>query len=131
MYYADSGKGCIYRFAYDGQRGALHSQKVVVQAPEGCGVPDGMAIDGRGFLWVAHWGGFGVYVWNPETGELMDRVEVPVPLVASCAFGGERMDELYITTARSGLTEEEKARFPLSGSLFRVRVKQEGSYGNG
>jgi sugar lactone lactonase YvrE len=77
-----------------------------------------MAIDRRGFLWVAHWGGDGVYVWNPASGELMDKIDVPVPLVASCAFGGDRMNQLYITTARSGLSNEEKDRFPLSGSLF-------------
>ncbi|MDR3269036.1 MAG: SMP-30/gluconolactonase/LRE family protein [Tannerella sp.] len=118
MYYADSGQGCIYRFAYDAQQGAIHSQQIAIQVPKEYGVPDGMAIDDRGFLWVAHWGGFGVYVWNPETGKLTDKIDVPTPLVASCAFGGKRMNELYITTARDGLSDEEKERFPLSGSLF-------------
>jgi sugar lactone lactonase YvrE len=118
MYYADSGKGCIYQFVYDAQEGTLHSQEIAVQVPEKYGVPDGMAIDRQGFLWVAHWGGYGVYVWNPATGELMDKIDVPVPLVASCAFGGDKMNKLYITTARSGLSNEEKDHFPLSGSLF-------------
>jgi sugar lactone lactonase YvrE len=120
MYYADSGRRCIYGFAYDRETGAIHSRRTAVRAPEACGLPDGMAIDSRGFLWVAHWGGFGVCVWNPENGELVDRVEVPVPNVASCAFGGEGMDRLFITTARSGLSAGELEKYPLSGSLFAV-----------
>jgi sugar lactone lactonase YvrE len=123
MYYADSGRGCIYRFAYDCRRGAIRSRQTAVEVPAEYGVPDGMAIDEDGLLWVAHWGGFGVYVWDPETGRLVDKIEVPVPLAASCAFGGEKRDVLYITTARSGLTEAERARYPSSGSLFSVKIK--------
>ncbi|GHT43591.1 putative sugar lactone lactonase YvrE [Bacteroidia bacterium] len=122
MYYADSGRGCIYQFGYDAQHGTIQEQGIAVQVPAEYGVPDGMAIDGDGLLWVAHWGGFGVYVWNPVTGKLIDKIEVPVPLVASCAFGGGKMDYLYITTARAGLSDQEKERFPLSGSLFSLKI---------
>ena len=82
------------------------------------GVPDGMTIDANGLLWVAHWGGFGVYVWNPSTGKLVDKIDVPVPNVASCTFGGKKHNQLFITTAIDGLSETEKKAYPLSGSLF-------------
>ena len=116
MYYADSGKGCIYGFTYDRQSGNILSKDVAVQVPSGYGIPDGMAIDENDHLWVAHWGGFGVYVWNPVSGLLIDKVEVPVPNVASCTFGKD--NQLFITTARSGLSDEELKRYPLSGSVF-------------
>ncbi|MDR0843880.1 MAG: SMP-30/gluconolactonase/LRE family protein [Tannerella sp.] len=123
MYYADSGRGCIYQFEYDALHGTIASQKIAIQVPAEFGIPDGMTIDKNGLLWVAHWGGFGVYVWNPETGKLVDKIDVPVPLAASCAFGGKEMDELFITTARSGMSDDEKERYPLSGSLFNVKIK--------
>ncbi len=118
MYYNDTPTRRIARFRYDDQLGRIEYDGVAVHIPPGTGGPDGMSIDSEGNLWVAQWGGFGVYCYNPHTGELIAKVEVPVPHVASCAFGGENSDELYITTARAGLSEEKLARYPLSGSLF-------------
>lgn len=69
---------------------------VAVTLPPGSGAPDGMTIDSNDNLWVAQWGGFGVYCYNPYTGELLGKVEVPAPNVASCAFGGKDMDTLYL-----------------------------------
>lgn len=118
MYYADSGRGCIEEYAYDSQTGNIHFLRIAVEVPPIYGVPDGMTIDSRGFLWVAHWGGFGVYIWDPETGNLVNRIEVPVPNVASCTFGGRNGEHLYITTAKAGLSQNELEQYPLSGSLF-------------
>lgn len=120
MYYVDSLRRCIERYGYNLETGELDYQGVAVQVPEAFGVPDGMTIDSEGNLWVAHWGGFGVYVWNPTNGELMDKIEVPVPNVASCTFGENGL--LYITTARAGLNEAELEQYPLSGSLFTCQT---------
>lgn len=125
LYYADSGRSCIEEYGYDRLTGAIYLIKTAVQIPEEMGVPDGMTIDSEGRLWVAHWGGFGVYVWNPATGELVDKVDVPVPNVASCTFGGKNGRTLFITTARDGLSEAELERYPQSGSLFAVEVLAE------
>lgn len=116
MYYVDSMRGCIERYAYNSGNGSITYQGVAVQVPEEIGVPDGMTIDRNGNLWVAHWGGFGVYVWNPHTGKLIDKISLPVPNVASCTFGNNGL--LYITTARAGLNDAELKQYPLSGSLF-------------
>ena len=85
------------------------------------GTPDGMAIDEEGMLWIAHWGGFGVYRWNPFTGEHLDTIEVPVPNVTSCAFAGENLDQLIITTAQENLTEEQMKKYPQSGDVFLAK----------
>ncbi|MFQ8803965.1 MAG: SMP-30/gluconolactonase/LRE family protein [Alistipes indistinctus] len=79
---------------------------------------DGMTIDRCGNLWIALWGGYGVGCWNPHSGELPHRIFVPCPNAASCAFGGENLDTLYITTA--GGTPDSRLRqgYPLSGSLL-------------
>jgi len=48
----------------------------------------------------------------------LTKIVVPAPHVASCAFGGDKLDTLYITTARAGLSEEQLEEYPLSGSVF-------------
>lgn len=124
MYYADSGRRCIEEYAYDRLTGAVYLLRTAIQVPDEYGVPDGMTISDDGMLWVAHWGGFGVYVWNPATGKLVRKIEVPVPNVASCTFGGKEHTRLFITTARDGLSAEELETYPLSGSLFVADVPE-------
>lgn len=121
MYYVDTPTNRIVRFRYDINNGDILYDGVAVTIPKGTGSPDGMAIDGNDNLWVAHWGGYGVYCYSPYTGELLAKVEVPVPNVASCAFGGKKLDTLYITTARAGLSDKQLKEYPLSGSLFHCK----------
>lgn len=55
---------------------------------------------------------------NPNTGELLRTVPIPASVVTSVAFGGRRLDILYVGTAQSG----NPARVsPLDGSVFEVR----------
>ncbi|MBS0026957.1 SMP-30/gluconolactonase/LRE family protein [Chitinophaga sp. 22321] len=126
MYYNDTHTGTIQAFNYDGVTGNIVFSRVAVHIPPELGCPDGMAIDSEGMLWVAHWGGSGVYCWNPETGVLLAKVMVPAPHVSSCAFGGVNMDEMLITTAREHMTAAEIAQYPLSGSVFHVKLPVKG-----
>jgi sugar lactone lactonase YvrE len=89
-----------------------------------------MCIDQEGMLWVAHYGGSGVYRWNPETGKLLDKIELPVPHVTSCCFGGKNLDMLLITTAQENLTESQLKEFPMSGDVFLVKTKVQGLQSN-
>ena len=81
-----------------------------------------MTIDEEGMLWVAQCGGSQVSRWNPLTGEILEAILIPAPHVTSCTFGGKDLDELYITTARTGLTPDVLAKQPLAGGLFRIRT---------
>jgi sugar lactone lactonase YvrE len=58
---------------------------------------------------------------DPLQGVVTDRIRLPVARVTSCCFGGARLDELFITTARSGLPPDDLARQPHAGGIFRVR----------
>ena len=88
-------------------------------APEE-GLPDGMACDTDGGLWVGLWGG-GCVLRLDQTGATSARVAVPAPQVTACAFGGPDLDTLFITTAAMGLTIDELAAAPGSGGLFMCR----------
>ena len=130
MYYIDTPEQCVYAYDYEAKTGQISNRRVVIEIPKEKGSPDGMTIDSDGNLWIAHWGGHGVYQWNPESGKLLQKIEVPAPNVTSCAFGGPDYKTLFITTAREGLSEEQQSRYPLSGSLFKIKVKAQGKRPN-
>jgi len=121
MYYNDTPTGTVEGFDYDDKTGAISNRRVVVRIPGGGGGPDGMTIDADGNLWVALWGSGTVGKFNPQTGELLQKVIVPAPNVSSCAFGGKNLETLYITTAREGMNADKLKQYPLSGGLFSVK----------
>jgi len=121
MYYIDSPTRMVVAFDYNVETGAIANPKPVVSTPDVPGVPDGMTIDAEGMLWVAYWGGWRVVRWNPHTGEALDVIELPVERVTAPWFGGPHLDELYITSARIGLSDEALAQQPHAGSIFVAR----------
>jgi sugar lactone lactonase YvrE len=126
MYYIDTPLGTVDRFSYDPGTGHISDRTVIVRIDPGFGAPDGMCIDTEDHLWVAVWGGGVVRRYDPA-GMLVDELELPAPRVTSCCFGGDDYDELYVTTAREGMSETELDRNPLSGSVFRFRPGVTGS----
>lgn len=126
MYYIDSPTRRVVAYEFDAESGNLGSGRTVIELAKDEGVPDGMTSDAEGNLWVAQWGGSCVSRWNPVTGKRLSKVELPAAKVTSCVFGGPRLDELYITTARIGLSEEELREQPLAGGLFRYKAGVQG-----
>lgn len=118
MYYIDTPTKEVWAFDYDDQSGAINNKRVVINIAENEGFPDGMTIDNEDKLWIAHWGGYQVGRWDPTTGEKIFSVRLPVSQVTSCAFGGTNLDQLYITCARKGLSDEALKKEPLAGALF-------------
>jgi len=89
------------------------------------GHPDGLTVDADGGVWCAHFGGQRVTRFDAH-GAVTDIVRLPVPNVTKCAFGGEHLDQLFITTARKGLDETTIAAHPLAGGLFESNVGYRG-----
>ncbi len=89
------------------------------------GHPDGMCLDTEGFLWVCHYGAGKVSRFNLQ-GECVRTIDLPVPNITKCTFGGKTLNTLFITTAINGMPKEEQANFPLSGGLFSIDVEQQG-----
>ncbi len=118
LYFIDSPQRRIDAYLFDAAAGTIVFERTVIIVPEPMGMPDGMCIDEEGMLWVAHWGGYCVARWNPETGELLSRIELPVSQVSSCVFGGKNLDQLFITTASIGLSGNELKKHPASGHVF-------------
>lgn len=126
FYFIDTPTRQIKAFHYDLESGKIEFDRVAVEIPEELGFPDGMCIDTEGMLWVAHYGGSGVYRWNPISGELLDKIALPVPHVTSCAFGGKDLDTLLITTAQENISDAQLKEFPMSGDVFLVKTGSRG-----
>lgn len=121
FYYNDTPTREVAAFDYNPASGDIANRRVAWQVPEKEGSPDGMTIDTDGNLWVALWGGHGVVCVDPLSGSLLGKVDVPAPNVTSCAFGGDALDTLYITTARAGMSAEHLQACPQAGNVFAAR----------
>ncbi len=114
MYYIDTPTRRVDVFDFGGD-GTIAGRRPLAEIEEGAGFPDGLTVDADGCVWVALWDGGAVRRYTPS-GELDRVIELPVPRVTCCAFGGPGLTDLYVTTARVGLT----APHPLAGSLLVV-----------
>lgn len=119
MYYIDTPDENVKAYDYDMATGKISNERVVIEIG-GIGFPDGMAIDSEDMLWIALWNGNAVTRWNPKTGKMIGKVNVPAHNITSCAFVGDELDSLVITSARVDMNEEEIEKYPLAGSLFVV-----------
>jgi len=119
MYYIDSPTGRIDAFSFSPGTGEISGRRPAITIPAALGVPDGMTIDAEGGLWVALWGGGAVHRYLD--GRLAQVISLPVSQPTSCTFGGEELDELFVTSAREGLSLDQREAQPLAGAVFRVR----------
>ena len=124
MYHTDSARQTIYAFDLD-EDGNAANRRVFAQFGEGQGYPDGMTLDAEDCLWIAFWDGWCVRRLSPR-GECLSEIATPIQRPTSCAFGGERLDELYITSARRDLSPSELERQPQAGGLFRFKPGMSG-----
>jgi sugar lactone lactonase YvrE len=98
MYYIDSLAYRVDVLDYDPATGDLRERRPFTTLGSGDVMPDGMAVDAEGGVWVAVWGGGVIQRYN-AAGRLTGVVRLPAANVTSCAFGGPNLDQIYITTA--------------------------------
>ena len=120
MYLADThaSRQTVWAFDYDKDEGVPHHQRVFVDMHQHLGRPDGAAVDAAGCYWVCASDAGLVSRFTPE-GKLDRSIAVPTPKPAMCAFGGEDLDILFVTSLRRpGSTREED---PYAGRIFAFR----------
>lgn len=129
FYHTDSHARKITRYEYHLDSGEITNPHIVYRSIEENGVPDGITMDAEGCIWIACWRG-GKVIRIDSSGEIMRQLPVPAIQVSSVAFGGENLDELYITSACQGAADLKKGldhdgRY-LGGEVFRARVGVKG-----
>ncbi|XP_071454559.1 regucalcin-like [Hetaerina americana] len=122
MYYIDSILRRVDCFDFNGGSLNTASRRTIFDFEKNGikGVPDGMTMDKEGKLWVACFNGYQVIRIDPESGKLLGHVPIPAAMTTSVAFGGPKLDILYVTSASLGMTDEERKRDGNAGALFRV-----------
>jgi sugar lactone lactonase YvrE len=127
MYFVDSLRQRITAFAFHASDGSIGPGETFVEVPTRDGMPDGIAVDSDGGVWVALAGGSAVARYS-SAGELDDRIELPVRYPTSCAFGGSGLEELFVTSGCRPAERVERAAELArgGGALFRVTTTSRG-----
>jgi sugar lactone lactonase YvrE len=125
VYYIDSPAQRIDAFDYDRGTGRLANRRCLVEIPEEAGLPDGMAIDEDGCLWVALYGGSAVRRYT-AAGKLDATLTFPATNITCPVFGGPGFGVLYVTSARDGLDPGQLAAQPHAGAVFAADVGARG-----
>lgn len=120
MYYVDTRTRRIDQLDFSPDSGTCANRRPFVDLSAGPGRPDGVIVDRDGGVWVGLWLGHAVHRYLPD-GTLDLVVPLPAACATKCAFGGDDLDELYVTTARAPLDAAGREAQPQAGGLFRVR----------
>jgi sugar lactone lactonase YvrE len=118
MYLADTIPRVIHAFTFDGDRGTISDDRILVEVGGSGAGPDGLTVDAAGDLWVAIFGGGRIERYAPD-GELRQVVRVPADETTSCAFAGPGLQRLYVTTATEHWSEEQRRAEPTAGITYR------------
>jgi sugar lactone lactonase YvrE len=121
MYFIDSFAHTLYAAPFDADAGELGELAPLCRVEDA--LPDGLAVDVDGGIWVAVWGSSEVRRFD-ASGELVAVVPMPVSQPSSCAFGDD--GTLYITSASADLSDEQRAAQPHAGSVFAVATSTHG-----
>lgn len=132
LYFADTPRHVIWAFDHDGATGTITRRRPFADLSARSGHPDGSCVDADGFLWNAEYGGGRLTRYAPD-GRIDRIVHLPVSNPTCCAFGGDGLDMLFVTTASKGMSDAELAAEPLAGALLTfdpgVRGLPEAAFG--
>lgn len=119
-YFSDTARGIVFRQALDAETGWPSGKKEVFLDLSAEGLnPDGAVIDAEGRFWNAQWGAGRVACYAPD-GTCLFAESFPAAQTTCPAFGGEGLDELFVTSASEGQDGAE------AGMTFTRKVNAKG-----
>jgi sugar lactone lactonase YvrE len=125
FYHTDSRDKKIYKIKIN-KKLKIIQKKVFIKFKNKEGSPDGMTLDKQNNLWVCHFGGACISVFN-KTGKKIHKIDLPARNITNCTFGGSNNSELFVTSAKKSMSKKDLRQFKLSGSLFRIKTNVNGS----
>jgi sugar lactone lactonase YvrE len=125
MYVSDSHPDIqkVWRYDYDVDAGVPTNRREFIDMQKMAGRPDGAAVDIDDCYWICANDGGAVYRFAPD-GRLDRTIKLPIKKPAMCAFGGPRMDTLFITSIRPANVDLSDQ--PHAGGLFALYPRVQG-----
>jgi sugar lactone lactonase YvrE len=99
--------------------GGLDGQQLLIPWDAYDSSPDGVVTDSEGRLWLGEFHGNVLRCFSPD-GEQLVAVPLPAWNVTKAAFGGERRDLLFVTSARVEADAATLAHYPDTGGVIEV-----------
>ena len=121
LYFSDSLNSSIYEYSLKNFK-----KKTLLKFKKNQGFPDGITLDNKNGLWVAHWGGGQVSRVNLKTKKIDYTIKLPALNVTSVTFVGKKLNYLFITTAKIETNKTQLKTYKHSGSSFIIKTKYTG-----
>lgn len=122
--HTDSVKRKIYKITINSDYKII-KKKIFLIFTKSEGSPDGMTVDSKKNIWICHFGGACISVFNSK-GNKIHKINLPAKNITNCVFGGFQNKELFISSALKGMNKNEIKKYPLSGSLFSIKTNIKG-----
>ena len=124
FFHTDSKKKSIYKIKINKNLKVI-KKKIFIKFKSNEGFPDGMTLDKNKNLWVAHFNGASISVFNKKA-KLIHRIKFPAKNITNCTFGGKNCSELFVSSALKGMNKNDVRNYKYSGSLFSVKTNTKG-----
>ena len=122
--HTDSGLKIIYKIKINKKLKIIKKTKFLKFSKKE-GSPDGMTIDSKKNIWICHYGGACITVYDLN-GKRIHKVNLPAKNITNCTFGGNNNKEIFITSALKGMKKNEIKKYKYSGSLFKIKTNVKG-----
>ena len=121
LYFSDSSKSSIYQYNLKNLK-----KKTLIKFKKNQGFPDGITLDNKNGLWVAHWAGGQVSRINLNSKKIDFNIKLPALNVTSVTFVGKKLNHLFITTAKIETSKNHLKNYKYSGSSFIIKTEYTG-----
>ena len=121
LYFSDSSKSSIYQYNLKNLK-----KKTLIKFKRNQGFPDGITLDNKNGLWVAHWAGGQVSRVNLNSKKIDFNIKIPALNVTSVTFVGKKLNHLFITTAKIETSKTHLKNYKYSGSSFIIKTEYTG-----
>ena len=124
FYHTDSRSKIIYKIKINKDFKIL-KKKIFIKLNSKDGSPDGMTIDNKKNLWVCHFNGACISIFNKK-GRKLHKINFPAKNITNCTFGGKKNNDLFVSSATKSMSKKDYKKYRYSGSFFSVKTNMKG-----
>ena len=124
FYHTDSRSRTIYKIKIN-KHLKISNKKIFIRLNSKDGAPDGMTLDNKKNLWVCHFNGACISIFN-KNGKKIHKINFPAKNITNCTFGGPNNNELFVSSATKSMSKKDQKKYRYSGSFFSVKTNMKG-----